>query len=442
MPEEARYSPVRGPCPPPQREPPIYVHRCGSIHDWAAAAGYDFRDALGAGAYSVVERWERISDGADVAIKSIRLRAPFDLREAYQVRVLRHLSRCRRVVRLLEMHQVHLPLASPADSGPASARSSASAQRADGGGDSPGSGAWAGEDPFASETRLLTTHARVSRTPGGAADEAAGAQTGVTLGFLVFELAPASLRDWIASQTPRPNAADGRLALQGYVETVRHFMHELLCALGEVHRCGYVHCDVKPGNILVDPSVHPAVLRLADVGMALDRPYRADRTGVLCTALYRAPELFLGALEFTPAVDVWSAGCVLAEMLTGRAAFGADGPAYQAPGEPDPERWDAARYPPAPTHWAQQQTAAQHLRGMRVMHKILTFTGTERCALAESCGVDVRAHFGAYSAKDHAALLPQGAPAWAARVLSRSLRLDPAARSDAAQLALYLNEHA
>jgi serine/threonine protein kinase len=446
---EVRLSPVRSGvgAPQPAPGPPVFRHRCAGVAEWAEAAGYEYRGPVGRGAFSAVEHWERVSDGLGVAVKSIRLAPPFDVERAYQVKVLRQLSRCRRVVRLIEIHEVHLRLepVSLSSSTATSARSSASAgappardaegSPASGGG---AGGAWTGEDPFASETRLLTAHAKAA-SPEACAADAMDDGAYLSLGFLVFELSPASLREWVLSFGQRFTTREARLAAIGYVETVRHFMYELLCALDEVHRSGFAHCDIKPGNVLVDPRAHPAVLRLADFGMAMDRPLLADRSGVLCTAQYRAPELLLGAVEFTTAVDVWSAGCVLVEMLGGSMLFDPDGPHFAAPGEPDPARWDAARYPPPPRHWEHLQPPRRHMRDMRVLHTVLTFTGSELpMTLAAGCGVDTRACFGEYAAKNPACLLPAGAPDWALEVLGRSLRLDPSARYDAARLALRL----
>ncbi len=95
----------------------------------------------------------------------------------------------------------------------------------------------------------------------------------------------------------------------------RQATREMLLALAHLHRCGLAHTDVKPGNILYDPRTR--VARLADLGCASDRLRQGSQPG---TRDYLAPELMLGA-PLSPALDLWSLGCTVFEMLTGRVLF-------------------------------------------------------------------------------------------------------------------------
>ena len=95
---------------------------------------------------------------------------------------------------------------------------------------------------------------------------------------------------------------------------------ELLAALDFVHKLELVHCDVKPGNILLDGE---GSLLLSDFGsvVATCCAYTSQVCYKVSSLWYRAPELILGADRFGPEVDVWGAGCCAFELLTGLHAF-------------------------------------------------------------------------------------------------------------------------
>ncbi|CAN0875138.1 Mitogen-activated protein kinase kinase kinase 20 [Linum grandiflorum] len=93
----------------------------------------------------------------------------------------------------------------------------------------------------------------------------------------------------------------------------------LLEVLSLIHSRGYIHCDVKPGNILVfplrsDPNV--CQLKLADFGLAMKTDSISTDTDVRGTLMYMAPEVLLSG-KVSPAMDIWSFGCTVIEMLTG-----------------------------------------------------------------------------------------------------------------------------
>lgn len=108
------------------------------------------------------------------------------------------------------------------------------------------------------------------------------------------------------------------------IRYTRLYMHQLLRGLACLTRNGIVHRDLKPANLLVEPQSHR--LKMCDFGTAklldsqdLSQPY-------VCSRYYRAPELILSVPDYTVAVDLWSAGCVLAEMVIGQPLFaGRDG---------------------------------------------------------------------------------------------------------------------
>lgn len=97
-------------------------------------------------------------------------------------------------------------------------------------------------------------------------------------------------------------------------EHVRVYMGQLLAGLAHMHSRGYCHRDIKPANLLMHPD---HTLAIADFGLANRWKPGAFMTHGVVTLWYRAPELLLGDNRTGPPLDVWSAGVVLLELLTG-----------------------------------------------------------------------------------------------------------------------------
>mmetsp|Transcript_140548 Transcript_140548/g.365702 ORF Transcript_140548/g.365702 Transcript_140548/m.365702 type:complete len:436 (+) Transcript_140548:84-1391(+) len=102
---------------------------------------------------------------------------------------------------------------------------------------------------------------------------------------------------------------------------VHLYTYQASRALAHLHASGVVHRDIKPQNLLVD-ATRGHVLKLCDFGSAARLSQgRTTLVAYICSRYYRAPELIFGATNYTTAVDLWSLGCVLAEMLRGRPLF-------------------------------------------------------------------------------------------------------------------------
>lgn len=127
------------------------------------------------------------------------------------------------------------------------------------------------------------------------------------------------------------------------------YMYQLFRSLAYIHSQGVCHRDIKPQNLLVDPET--AILKLCDFGRWVNLCVSAHSCSLslsffcilsffllsakqlvrgepnvsyICSRYYRAPELIFGATDYTSNIDIWSAGCVLAELLLGQPIFPGD----------------------------------------------------------------------------------------------------------------------
>ncbi|CAI5999578.1 unnamed protein product [Closterium sp. NIES-65] len=101
---------------------------------------------------------------------------------------------------------------------------------------------------------------------------------------------------------------------------VKLYTYQICRALAYIHNgIGVCHRDIKPQNLLVNPHTHQ--LKLCDFGSAKVLVKGEPNISYICSRYYRAPELIFGATEYTTAIDIWSAGCVMAELLLGQPLF-------------------------------------------------------------------------------------------------------------------------
>eukprot|EP01006_Ploeotia_vitrea_P033368 TRINITY_DN65487_c10_g13_i1.p1 TRINITY_DN65487_c10_g13~~TRINITY_DN65487_c10_g13_i1.p1 ORF type:complete len:512 (+),score=284.57 TRINITY_DN65487_c10_g13_i1:511-2046(+) len=100
---------------------------------------------------------------------------------------------------------------------------------------------------------------------------------------------------------------------------VKVYMYQICRALGYIHGLGICHRDIKPQNLLLNSKTHQ--VKLCDFGSAKVLVKGKQNVAYICSRFYRAPELVFEATEYTTAIDVWSLGCVMAEMLLGKPLF-------------------------------------------------------------------------------------------------------------------------
>jgi len=100
---------------------------------------------------------------------------------------------------------------------------------------------------------------------------------------------------------------------------VKLYSFQLLKALNYIHLLGICHRDIKPQNVLIDPNTH--LLKLCDFGSAKKLVKTEQNIYYICSRYYRAPELIFAATDYSTQVDVWSTGCVIAEMVLGYPIF-------------------------------------------------------------------------------------------------------------------------
>jgi len=100
---------------------------------------------------------------------------------------------------------------------------------------------------------------------------------------------------------------------------IKLYMYQLLRSLAYIHSVGICHRDIKPQNLLLNPAT--GVLKLCDFGSAKILVGGEPNVSYICSRYYRAPELIFGATNYTTNIDIWSTGCVMAELMLGQPLF-------------------------------------------------------------------------------------------------------------------------
>lgn len=151
--------------------------------------------------------------------------------------------------------------------------------------------------------------------------------------YLVFEFLDLDLKRYMDS-TRKPIEK----------ELIRSYMKQLCEGMAYLHSHRILHRDLKPQNLLVDREGH---IKLADFGLSrcFSLPTRTY-THEVVTMWYRAPELLLGTKMYCTGIDIWSLGCIMAEMLNKKALFPGDSEIdqlykiFKILGTPNEEVWE------------------------------------------------------------------------------------------------------
>ncbi|KAG8703599.1 hypothetical protein FRC08_002742 [Ceratobasidium sp. 394] len=131
--------------------------------------------------------------------------------------------------------------------------------------------------------------------------------------YLFMEPMEADLHQIVRSGQPLSNAH------------IQYFVYQILRAMKYVHSAGVIHRDLKPGNLLVNADCE---LKICDFGLSrgFDSTTNTDEgsgfmTEYVATRWYRAPEIMLSFRRYTTAIDMWSIGCILGELLGMKPMF-------------------------------------------------------------------------------------------------------------------------
>ena len=185
---------------------------------------------------------------------------------------------------------------------------------------------------------------------------------------------------------------DGKKKYRENIEslTIKSIMCQILRGVADWHTKRILHRDIKPQNILLNDA---GEVKIADFGLARAfqdpvRPY----THEVVTLYYRAPEVILNAVEYSTAIDIWSIGCVFAELYTQAPLFQGDSEIdqmfkiFKLLGTPTEEDWpgvtEMKAYKPTFPKWKPkdlgQEVPNMDELGIDLLRKMLTLDPSQR----------------------------------------------------------------
>ncbi|XP_016843507.1 glycogen synthase kinase-3 beta isoform X3 [Nasonia vitripennis] len=181
------------------------------------------------------------------------------------------------------------------------------------------------------------------------------------------------------------------------ISFIKLYMYQLFRSLAFIHSLGICHRDIKPQNLLLDPET--GILKLCDFGSAKHLVKGEPNVSYICSRYYRAPELIFGAIDYTTKIDVWSAGCVLAELLLGQPIFPGDSGVDQLVeiikvlGTPTRDQiremnpnYTEFKFPQIKSHpWQKVFRARTPHEAMELVARLLEYTPSLRMTPLEAC---------------------------------------------------------
>lgn len=201
---------------------------------------------------------------------------------------------------------------------------------------------------------------------------------------VVFELLPNNLDNVIKDKAVVLTQAD-----------IKAYMLMLLRGLEYCHAHFVLHRDLKPENLLIGAD---GQVKIGDFGLArvYGSPNR-NMTSMVCTIWYRPPELLFGAREYSGSVDMWGAGCILAELmlrtpyLTGMNELDQLGKIFHALGTPGDDQWPGVSSLPNFVEFTPSQApplgsifSAAPEDALDLLGKLLKFNPSERLTASEA----------------------------------------------------------
>lgn len=141
---------------------------------------------------------------------------------------------------------------------------------------------------------------------------------------LVFEYLESDLKKFLDTNVATNSKQTGQDYYYGEAEgeVIKSFLYQLLKGVAYIHSKLVLHRDLKPQNLLISRQ---GQLKIADFGLA--RPFGAPVRGYsheVVTLWYRPPDVLLGSKYYSTSIDMWSIGCIFAEMVTGRPLAAGD----------------------------------------------------------------------------------------------------------------------
>jgi serine/threonine protein kinase len=202
--------------------------------------------------------------------------------------------------------------------------------------------------------------------------------------YLVFEFLDQDLKKYMDSVSSLSAAL------------VQSYCKQLLQGLTYCHQRRIVHRDLKPQNLLIDKK---GSLKIADFGLAraFCVPVR-QYTHEVVTLWYRAPEILLGSATYSIPVDIWSAGCIFAEMLLKKPIFPGDSEIdqlfkiFRQMGTPTEDVWHGCTslpdYKPSFPKWKRQELTKvfenSHPAAIDLLEKMLIYEPAQRISAREA----------------------------------------------------------